>query len=255
MTEAEALFNQAFVRTLKIWSSISTFRDSLLGVIAEVSERQRALVADIYDKLAYDPGYTHLLVNPKGFAEKVDKPKFVATAAEGIVKGTIGSLDAATVVFAHSVLDAAAIDYCRVTAVAAPNDWEQDLKNSQIPLSEIAKSSYAELLKRKLDEHLKKLERESLAVKIDRLLARCQPPAKWSPMENYEFDLSITKNLDDQRHEIVHGAAIGHPLKIFALSSDSLWYLQRTTMYFAGLVNLRYGLRIDPSYVGTLYGS
>lgn len=255
MTQAEELFNQAYVRTMKLWSSITTFRDSLLGVSDAVLKRQQEQVGKMYDLLAYDPAYTKLLVNPKGFADKVNRAKFVAATADGFLKGTIDSLDAATVVFAHSVLDAAAFDYCRVTAIAAPGDWEQDLKNSQFSLSEIAKSKYEELLRRKLDDHLQKLERESLHTKIDRLLARCQPPAKWSPMNNYEFDSEIMKHLDDQRIEIVHGAALGRPLKAYPVSDDGLWYLQRTTMYFAGLVNLRYGLQIDTTYAGTLFGS
>lgn len=255
MTKAEELFNQAYVRNMKLWSSITTFRDSLLGVSDAVLKRQQEQVVKMYDSLAYDPAYRKLLVNPKGFADKVDKVKFVATTADAFLKGTIDSLDAATVVFVHSVVDAAAFDYCRVTAVAAPADWEQDLKSTQIPLSDIANSSYEELLRRKLDDHLQKLERESLRTKIDRLSARCQPPPKWSPMNNYEFDSEIVKRLDDQRIEIVHGAALGRPLKVYPVSHDALWYLQRTTMYFAGLVNLKYGLQIDTAYASTLFGS
>jgi len=255
MTDAEMLFNQIFLRSLRLWATITNFRDSVLGVIDAVSKRQQAQIENVYDMLAYDPDCARLLSNQRDFAEKVDKTKFVTTAAGEIMARTTSSLDAATVVFVHSILDAAAIDYCRVTAMAAPSDWEPDLRGNAVRLTEIRGSTYDELLRRKLGDRLQSLERESLLTKIDRLLARCQPPAGWSPMNNYKFDLETMKRLDEQRHDIVHGLAIGRPLKDFPLSPESLWYLQRTLMYFAGLVNRKYGLMLDPAYTETFMAS
>ena len=74
-------------------------------------------------------------------------------------------------------------------------------------------------------------------------------------MNNYKFDPDVMRELDEQRIEIVHGAAFGRPLKAFQPTGESLWYLQQTTMYFSGLVNRKYGLQIDPAYLGTLFVS
>ena len=46
-------------------------------------------------------------------------------------------VDAASIVFAHSVLDAAALDYCRVTALVAPGDWESVIDQRQVKLSDL----------------------------------------------------------------------------------------------------------------------
>jgi len=71
-------------------------------------------------------------------------------------------VDAASIVLAHSFLDGAAFDYCRVTTLVAPRDWESVLEQRQIKLSEARELGYEQVLKKKLDEFLEQLERESL---------------------------------------------------------------------------------------------
>ena len=172
----------------------------------------------------------------------------VGLGAQVIFKSSYASLDAAVLVFYHTLLDATAFDYCRVTVLHAPSDWVQDLKSTQVQLLETKSKSYDQLLHAKLGERLEKLERESLLTKVDRLFARCNPPSGWSPMVGYEFDRERIKRFDDQRHEIVHGKALGKPLTLFQVSDGSLLYVQKTGMFFVGPVNFKYQLRIDPEY-------
>lgn len=255
MTKAEELFNEAFLRYQKLWATIYGFRQALMGVLEAVARQQRERAEETWTALVSDPYYKRILIDPEKFAKSVDREKFADQVGEGTTKQAKDSLDAAIVVFAHSVLDGAAMDYCRVTAAAAPKDWEPELQGRRVPLLEIANANYNEIFQRKLEDRLQELERESLVTKIDRLLARCQPAAKWSPMTGYEFDMETIKQLDFQRHEIIHGLAVGIPLKHYAVSDESLFYLARTSMYFQGLVNLKYGLRLDPSYLSYLWES
>lgn len=152
-------------------------------------------------------------------------------------------------VFSHSLLDGTVFDCCLVTTLAAPRDWEQDLKGAQVPLLEIHSKSYDQLLGDKLAERLDKLERESLLTKIDRLFSRCQPPPRWSPAQGYMFDRERVKRFDDQRHEIIHGQALGNPLQLFPVSDENLFYIQQTGLYFIALLNRKYHLRIDPQHI------
>ena len=101
--------------------------------------------------------------------------------------------------------------------------------------------TYDQLLQAKLGERMERLERESLLTKVDRLFARCNPLPGWSPMVGYAFDRERIKRFDDQRHEIVHGKAIGKPLALFQVSDENLFYVQQTGMYLMGLVNLSMG--------------
>src|SRR5262249_3098878 len=124
----------------------------------------------------------------EAFASTIPERTFVETLAGKTQESTINSLDAATILFAHSMVDGAAFDYCRVTALHAPEDWESDLLNKQVPLNIVRKESYEKIRDDKLRQALVDLEMESLRKKIDRLHARCQPPDKWSPMTGYMFD-------------------------------------------------------------------
>lgn len=167
-------------------------------------------------------------------------------AAQVIFDTSYASLEAAVLVFYHSLLDATAFDYCRVTVLHAPRDWEQDLKNTQVPLLETQGKSYDQLLQTKLSERLERLERESLLTKLDRLFARCNPPPGWSP---YVFDRARIKRFDDQRHEIIHGKALGKPLTLFPVTDENLFYVQQTGMYLMWSVCLKYGMRVSASYL------
>jgi hypothetical protein len=116
----------------------------------------------------------------------------------------------------------------------------------QVGLLEARDQPYELLLRAKVNKRLADLERESLLTKVDRLFARCKPEPNWSPMHGYVYDQTSLKRFDDQRHEIVHGAAVGKPLALFPVTDESLFYLLRTGMFFVGLINMRYELQIDP---------
>jgi hypothetical protein len=253
MTEAEKLFNETFARWLQIVSIVSNFRNTFTAVTSSANEHLEAMATDLFRSLHEDPQLAGLLVGIKAGEPASARPvseyqKLGRLGAEVIFRSSYASLDAAVLVFYHSLLDATVFDYCRVTVLHAARDWEQDLKNTQVQLLETQSKSYDQLLQAKLDERLEKLERESLLTKVDRLFARCSPPSGWSPMVGYAFDRERIKRFDDQRHEIVHGKALGKPLTLFQVSDENLVYVQKTGMFFMGLVNFKYQLRIDPEY-------
>ncbi len=253
MIEAENLFNETFARWLQAAAIVSNFRSTFTAVASSANEHLEVRAAELFRSLHEDPQWAGILVDiktgePASARSVSDYQKLGRIAAQAISDSSYASLDAAALVFYHSLLDASAFDYCRVTALHAPRDWEQDLKNTQVQLLETQSKSYDQLLQAKLDERLEKLERESLLTKVDRLFARCNPPSAWSPMVGYVFDRERIKRFDDQRHEIVHGKALGKPLTLFQVSDENLFYVQQTGMYFMGLVNFKYHLRIDPKY-------
>ena len=183
--------------------------------------------------------------------KKPDYAALAKTSAKALLGTTYAQVDAATVIFYHSILDGVAFDCLRVTALQAPRDWEAELASVQVGLLEARDQTYDKLLRARIDKRLEALERESLLAKVDRLCARCKPEANWSPMRGYAYDKARVKQFDDQRHEIVHGAAVGKPLALFPVTDESLFYLLRTGMFFLGLINMRYGLQIDPKVWST----
>ncbi|HEV3483008.1 MAG TPA: hypothetical protein VGR97_11860 [Candidatus Acidoferrales bacterium] len=254
MTEAETLFNQTFARWLRVGAMITNFRNTFTAVATSTSTHLEKQAAELFRSLHEEPQWKGLLVDIKTEEPATAKSpsayqKLGKVGAKVIFDSSYASLDAAVLVFYHSLLDGMALDCCRITALHAPQDWEQDLKNSQVSLLESKSKSYDELLRAKIEERLERLERESLLTKLDRLFARCNPSANWSPMAGYEFVRKDIELFDDQRHEIVHGEALGKTLTLFEVSEENLFYVQQTGMYLLGLVNHKYGLKVDPRFL------
>jgi hypothetical protein len=252
MTEAEKLLNETFARWLYTQSVVSNFRSTLKEVASSASEHLHARMTGLSRSLFEDPMWKGLLVDietgePARPKPAVDYAELGKIAARGIFETTYASLDAAVLVFYHSLLDGLVYDCCRVTALHAPEDWEQDLKSKQVQLLDAKSKSYNQLFHVKLDEHLKRLERESLLTKVHRLFNRCNPPSGWSPMVGYAYDEERVRCFDQQRIEIIHGKALGKPLTQFQLSDDNVDYVLRTGFYFLLLINFKYGLWFDPA--------
>lgn len=248
--KAEQLLNETFARLTYATSVVSNFRTTLLAVSSDAAKHLNSKLTDLTRDLFEAPEWKGLLVDIDPTAPKPSKkPDYRALArigAEAMLGTTYAQVDAATLILYHSILDGVAFDCLRVTALQAPRDWEEELANAQVGLLEARDHAYDKLLRDKIDKRLETLERESLLTKVGKLFARCKPESNWSPMHGYVYDQTSIKRFDDQRHEIVHGAAVGKPLALFPVTDESLFYLLRTGMFFVGLINMRYRLQIDP---------
>jgi hypothetical protein len=248
MTEAETLFNQVFKRWTNRLGFILSFRRTFLEGMPGALQSIEAGNARYVDDLTTRPDYDKIFLDKKGFFEALSPGKLSRMLTELTVGQAQTAVDAASIVFAHSLLDASALDYCRITALVAPGDWESVVDQRQIKLSDVREAGYAQILRKKLDEFFEQLERESLLKKADHLFARCKPPANWSPMADYLYDRERLRRLDDYRHEVIHGV---NSLPKIADAEKEVDYLTRTVLFFQGLVNLQYGLKLDPFFIFT----
>jgi len=255
VAEASKLLNETFARLIYATSVVSNFRTTLLAVSSDADKHLNSTLTDLVRDLFEAPEWKRLLVPIDPTApQSPKKPDYAAlakTGAKAMLGTTYAQVDAATLIFYHSILDGVAFDCLRVTALQAPSDWENELSGMQVGLLEARDQTYEQLLRAKVNKRLDELERESLLAKVGKLFARCKPEPKWSPMYGYAYDQTRIKQFDDQRHEIVHGSAVGKPLVLFPVTDESLFYLSRTGMFFVGLINMRYGLQIDPKVWST----
>jgi hypothetical protein len=242
-TPAENLFSETHGRVMRAWSTVSIFRQVVEAGFPAATKTKTKEAESLYDLVVSDPDYMKLVTDVEGFRKGMPKEKFVEIAVKTNADTATNLLNAATVLFAHSMVDGAAFDYCRVTVLHAPQDWEPDLSNKQVALSLVRDRRFDEIRRLKLEDLLEDLEMESLRHKIDRLHARCRPDKGWSPMNGYAFDLARIERLDLLRQDIVHGNALGQPIADAVGEFD---YMSRTCWYFMGLINMRYGLKLDP---------
>jgi hypothetical protein len=119
------------------------------------------------------------------------------------------ALDAACLIFAHSVLDSAALDWCRVCARAAPNDLLHRIDQKRFTVSEIKETSFPELQQRAIEQFFESLERESLIKKLDLMFELCRPRPGFQGLRGYRYDRDRIVALDNLRHEFVHGDGVG----------------------------------------------
>jgi hypothetical protein len=246
LSEPERLFNDVVARCYDRWRFVLSFRitakTSMAAAADQIAADKITFVADMLHGSEFDK----ILIEKEKFFELNPPEKLVEQMTAQTIAEMELVMNAASIVFVHSVLDAAALDFCRVTALAAPKDWEGAVEKKSVSLAEAKEANYDQLLQQKLADHFLQLEKESLLKKADLLLGRCKPEPKWSPMNAYEYDRKRLEYLDGFRHNIIHGDGLGMELKN---ADDEIDYLMRTALYFMGLVNLRYGFKLAPAYI------
>lgn len=114
-------------------------------------------------------------------------------------------VDAAGLVFAHSVLDAAMFECLERTAAVFPFNWLDLLGDRKASIHDVFERGPEEVFSVLLSAELKKLERESLLIKIDRLYALAKPRQEFLQSTNLKLDRGKLDELDRARHDAVHG--------------------------------------------------
>ena len=126
-------------------------------------------------------------------------------------------------------------EYKQHDHVKAAKQYANDIVNGKIGSCKWTQLS----CQRFLDD----LEKESLIKKVDKLFQICQPHNDYAPIKDYKFSKERLLALDKNRHDIVHKDI---PIKPLPGGDDDIWFLFQTTMYLMGLVNMKFGLKMDP---------
>ncbi len=245
MEDAEKLFTETFNVAASRFAVVSSFREiSRLGLPhATIHIYDQYL--EFADELFNDPQNDKLFIDKqKAFDQLGGVENLGAQLAQDNLKKYKASVDAASLIFAHSIIDNAALNYCRVCALLNHNDWEIFIKNKKLSVEEIRDQSIDQILKIKVHEYIDSLDRESLLFKVDRLFQVCRPPLNFSPLHNYAYDRERLKKLDQMRHEIVHESS---SVPLLPSGDEDIWYLQKTANFFMALVNYKYEVKINPN--------
>lgn len=161
---------------------------------------------------------------------------------EGVLASARAAIDAASLVFAQSMLDGCAWSYLKVCSLANPEDWE--------PIIAEKKASFADYYGKPLEvargemiqEKLGQFEWHSLLRKVDLLFQLCTPPKGYAPIRNYVYDRDRLVKIDDARHGIIHRNAMGKPVANIDADLD---YILKTANYLLALVNHKYGVQLN----------
>jgi hypothetical protein len=170
---------------------------------------------------------------------------------EQTVKNARCSIDAASLVFAHSILDDALGSFLQITSDVAPAYWEKRLEGKQVPLAKL-RDSIEKVVASFVAKEVRETRRNaSLIEKCDLLHAVSKPKATQLYTE-YKFDQGKLSEIDKLRQDLIHGDLLGQEI---ADAETALDYLHKTGIYFFVMLNQSFGLRIDTTVFSKQGGS
>jgi hypothetical protein len=229
-------FAEVWIKLTTDWERILTFhRMGMLGLETATAKVHASNVQFVQQLVSGD--FNHLLKNPDAFVREGHDSTLIKAMTEGAVGNFEESLDAAALVFAHSILDSAVHDCLWISAFSAPRDGMEFVGKRSIPLSELETKSPAEHLKAAVSSELDRLERESLLKKVDRLFQLCKPKKQTYLTNGFRFDRDRLQRLDALRHAIVHAPGMRRQ---FAELADDLEFLRKSGLHLLVMLSETY---------------
>jgi hypothetical protein len=241
---ANDIFTRGFNRLSKGWVNIRAFREvaeiGLPLAAPQVTGKNQQIARYLMDR----PDWASFLKNDDEFQKLGGSDAMASLMTTFSLKSAKASVDAASIVFAHSVVDAVLMDFLCATSIASPADWEQFLdEKKQWRVLDVRQLGYERLFQDLLSIELRRMERNcSLPKKADRLLDLCRPERGWRlPMQYDQKEQDELKRIDGLRHAIVHGDLLG---EIVPTLETDLKFLENIGQYFFVLVHNRYSMKI-----------
>ncbi len=245
MPSAEDVLSETFRRFMKNWTFIISLRQVADVALPIAEEALRLIHTDYIERVAVDPEYKNMVVKFDGSEGSWDED-FKTLIRTGMTESALANasagIDAASLVFAQSILDDCAWSYLKVCSLACPTDWDAVIGAKKVDFNSLQGKTPATIRSELIEEKLKQLERESLLMKVDLLFRLCPPPDAFAPINNYRYDRDRLGQIDASRQEIVHKDGMGKPLPNV---DDDLDFISKTVNYLMALVNRKYGVQLN----------
>jgi hypothetical protein len=249
MADAADLYNRIVWRTVKVWRRIASLQEYMRCESPTAREELSSAAKRLLSEVLSSPNY-HTPEQVEAVAQMI--PNYAAAVMSGIIKDAVATADAACTVLAHSMLDAAVDDYCEVSSILCPTDWEEDVAHDKITLAQARDpGGIDEQMKKAISKYISRLRNRSLANKIAVLQAVCKPGSS-EILKDYSYDRQRIARFDSFRHRIVHEGALGSSIDDSKNVSADLEFIGRTSIYLANLISHRYGLVVGPDITNEL---
>lgn len=198
MPTAEELLSKTYASFMKNWGLIQSLRQVAqiaLPVAKEQLAKQNAALVEFMSK---DPEFKKIVVMKDGSEAEWSgevKAFFGTGMTDTSIANFAAAIDAASIVFAQSILDDCALSFLRVCALAVPADWDQYVNDRKVDFNTIKAKDPDGIREVLVSAKLDQLGMESLKKKIDILFALTQPSRDFEPLNDYTFDSDrIEKN-------------------------------------------------------------
>jgi hypothetical protein len=228
MPEGPAIIARLFGRTVSSVSLVAGARRAAEVLLREGSEALRS-EAEKASALSLQ------IIKSMGIPGDRLNGKFTADTVLEHQRGSlIAVIDSALLITMHAVVDDSMYQLLRAVFRETPERCEHLVSAKKVELSEVRRQAYLDLLKDKLMELENSLERASLLKKVDTLLSVLKPEPGSLNSDRYDFSREHLEELDQLRHDVVHGSG---PRTLPTIQND-LEYLQFVLFTFWGAVAL-----------------
>jgi hypothetical protein len=228
------------IRSLLNFASVRAFRRVAIAGITPASDALYKEYLVLPDVLA---GTGWRFPDPETAFSDSFKHSFATQMAAQIVSGVQSSIDAASLVFGHSILDDVASECCEISFLTGPQRWANAVGKRKVALEELHKKSAEEIYFAYLAAYIAQLRREPLDERMDLLNQKCQPVSKLIIHgKEYDYDRNRVVALDKQRQAVIHRVAIKRSLG--NIETD-LEFLEQTCQFVVHLVAESHGLTVD----------
>jgi hypothetical protein len=239
MSTADMLLAGVWNRLTHDWERVATFRQ--MGLLGEDTAREAIHRNHEYfvQRRLLNGELQKLLKDRDGFVSSGLAERLPGEMTESAVSNYRRTLHASTLVFAHSILDAAMYDCLRICAEEGLEEWGKLLENRRVSLAEVSSKSLIQLVGAVVTQELDRVERESLLAKTDLLFQLCKPTRAEILTNGFRFDRARLQSLDQLRHKVVHA-----PDAEWSFSGiyDDLEFMRNCGLHVFSMVGVRFGL-------------
>lgn len=237
----EIVYTLTFKRMMTSWSVIDSFRQVGLAGMPHAERIVRAERAEWVQNLSSTGRLTGMFVEDMS---SEDLEAYAATLTNVTMQQANYSVDAASLVFAHSVLDDALRSFIEVSMKMCPEFWERRIAKKKFDMEAIKCRGYSELFDDCLTDELQRVEHNtSLPEKARLLFAVCKPGPE-SSFPRYQYDEAKLVQIDGLRREVIHGEGLHKQLNEISDVDEKLTFLKATGLYFVLVLNKALGLRL-----------
>lgn len=234
------LLRRAMRRCFNMSSEIASLKTVLEAgrdaAVERLSREDRSVVDAIY---AMD----ELFQDRSAFEAELPRDKMAKLMTETKVHKAGLVAASAALVFAHSAVDAVALDCCRAITLLIPVDCRGWVEDRKFKLADLLAKSADDLLRRALDARLNELDGQGLIAKTDFIYRMCAPPDGGSTLADYTWDRDRLKRVDAIRHDVVHKQGIE---AVRSLSEGDQTFLVGTGMHLTFMTMKSFNIKLSP---------
>lgn len=243
-------YQKVIARIISTYSQIITFSNCSIKGYNKIS---KDLYNENYSYIA--PRLQNMVPNSEGVIKKYGSyEQLAAEYSSNITQDSLNQsvivLESSSIILLHCMLDISLNDLLQITVELEPDYWNKRIDKSDVKYDVFLKHSKDEIIKKRMDKIINKIDRESVIVKCKYLLEICKPLQKKEFIKNYKLDIDLLEEYDNKRHTLIH---INFKNLVKNEASIIVNYFKDTALFFCGMIGEKYNFRINANQFASIF--